>query len=730
MQKNYAPRPLDTSDVEIAPDLEELVEILSRNTHEVWAQQRIQDGWVLGPRSDVDKTHPCLIPYDDLSETEKTYDRNTARQVVKFILKAGHQITGPRLPSVRSAIIPGHVLENLKKNIGDAKALVKIWDTRDTEEWRHSPGPYALLAESFLHLGQPLLAFDVVREGSEYWPKERQCEFLKALAACRMGLFQLSLEILERLVSERQVDEQIIGLLGKNFKELFIRGKKENKEQYLARALQSYQEAFALSQGPFSAINCATLALLSGKLTDAEQQAKYVLSIIKPEASDYWDIATMAEAQLILGQKNQALALYRKAVSQNRQNYGDLSTTLKNAKLIVEYLQDAPTLAVLKEIFRLPKTVIFSGHRPSAEGQGPLIPSMFPRIEREIEAHLEQLGLAVSFSSAAAGADIIFLELAQKRGAITKIVLPGPVDVFKKRSVNFGQPDGARWSERFDKVLAQAHECIFLAQDDAPLQNISYDYAAQVIVGLAKMESEYLDTDLEALAVLNTQVPVESSGASRAFSLWQKLSIPTSLIDLSTFGPTAPLGKISRDSDLSPSKVMGIFFADTVNYSKLKNELYPLFEKEFWGAAHRLLEELGNPVVVKNTWGDALHLVFPSLKDAGMYALRLGEMIRRTQWASLGLPAHLNLRMALHAGPVFESQNPITSTLTYVGTNVCRAARLEPMTPPGRVFASREFAALLYAQGEANFECRYVGQMAMAKNYGIFPTYLVEWKFL
>ena len=113
-----------------------------------------------------------------------------------------------------------------------------------------------------------------------------------------------------------------------------------------------------------------------------------------------------------------------------------------------------------------------------------------------------------------------------------------------------------------------------------------------------------------------------------------------------------------------------------------------------------------------------------------MYALRLGEMIRRTQWASLGLPAHLNLRMALHAGPVFESQNPITSTLTYVGTNVCRAARLEPMTPPGRVFASREFAALLYAQGEANFECRYVGQMAMAKNYGIFPTYLVEWKFL
>ncbi|MEK6624092.1 MAG: TRAFs-binding domain-containing protein [Bdellovibrionota bacterium] len=728
---DYRPRPLDTTDVEIDAELEELVEILSRNTHEVWAQQRLQDGWTLGPRDDIRKTHPCLIPYDALSETEKNYDRNTSSQVVKFILKAGHKIRGPQRKTQAPMVVAGHLLANIRKNVKDAKALVKIWHIRDLEEWRLSSQPYVLLGESFLHLGQPLLAFDVLREGSEFWPQERQVEFLKALAACRMGLYQLSLEIIERLVSEKQIDEYIIGLRGKNYKELFVRGKKENKAQYLARALQSYQEAFALSQGKFSAINCATLALLAGQNEYAKQQARYVLTIISPEASDYWDIATLGEAELILGHKLQAIALYRKAVSCNRQNYGDLSTTLNNAKLIVRHQQDQETLQALKDIFLLPKTLLFTGHRPGRDGLGPLASSMLPTIEREIDAQLNKLGLLVTFSSAAAGADIIFLELAQKRGAITKIILPGPVEVFKKRSVNFGQPNGAEWSERFDKVMAQAHECIFLAQDDAQLQNTSYEYAAEVIVGLAKMETEYLDTELQALAVLNPQVPEESSGASRAFSLWRKLSIPTTLIDVSVLEnvPFA-LRKTTPESVLNPSKVMGIFFADTVNYSKLKNELYPLFEKEFWGAAHRLLEELGNPVVVKNTWGDALHLVFPSLNDAGTYALRLGEIIRRTEWASLGLPPHLNLRMALHAGPVFESKNPITSTLTYVGTNVCRAARLEPMTPPGRVFASREFAALLYAQGEANFECRYVGQMAMAKNYGTFPTYLVEWKFL
>ncbi|MFI0397704.1 MAG: RyR domain-containing protein [Thiolinea sp.] len=89
----YQPEPIDTSKVVMPKALEELLELLSYNTHEVWAQQRIQDGWVYGEeRDDANKLHPCLIPYEELSEIEKAYDRNTAREVLKVILASGFKI--------------------------------------------------------------------------------------------------------------------------------------------------------------------------------------------------------------------------------------------------------------------------------------------------------------------------------------------------------------------------------------------------------------------------------------------------------------------------------------------------------------------------------------------------------------------------------------------------------------------------------------------------------------
>lgn len=89
----YQPEPIDTSKVNLPQSLEELLELLSYNTHEVWAQQRISDGWIYGAeRDDVKKLHPCLIPYEDLAESEKAYDRNTAREVLKVILASGFKI--------------------------------------------------------------------------------------------------------------------------------------------------------------------------------------------------------------------------------------------------------------------------------------------------------------------------------------------------------------------------------------------------------------------------------------------------------------------------------------------------------------------------------------------------------------------------------------------------------------------------------------------------------------
>lgn len=94
MDKVYVPQPMDTEDVRLPEDLNELVEQMAKNVHEVWAQTRIQQGWTYGPeRNDALKHHPCLVPYEELPESEKEYDRNTSIETLKLICKLGFKIS-------------------------------------------------------------------------------------------------------------------------------------------------------------------------------------------------------------------------------------------------------------------------------------------------------------------------------------------------------------------------------------------------------------------------------------------------------------------------------------------------------------------------------------------------------------------------------------------------------------------------------------------------------------
>lgn len=89
----YIPKPIDTADITLSAELQELTEEMARNVHEVWSQTRINDGWTYGPeRNDARKKHPCLVPYDELPESEKEYDRNTSQETLKLILKLGFEI--------------------------------------------------------------------------------------------------------------------------------------------------------------------------------------------------------------------------------------------------------------------------------------------------------------------------------------------------------------------------------------------------------------------------------------------------------------------------------------------------------------------------------------------------------------------------------------------------------------------------------------------------------------
>lgn len=90
----YKPQPIDLSQVELPAELQDLTEQMARNVHEVWAETRIKQGWRYGAaRNDERMEHPCLVPYDELPESEREYDRNTSVETLKLILSLGFKIT-------------------------------------------------------------------------------------------------------------------------------------------------------------------------------------------------------------------------------------------------------------------------------------------------------------------------------------------------------------------------------------------------------------------------------------------------------------------------------------------------------------------------------------------------------------------------------------------------------------------------------------------------------------
>ena len=92
-QNNYIPQPIDTKGVVLPSELNALAEEIAKNVHEVWAEGRMKEGWTFGEkRDDAKKHHPCLVPYEELTDTEKEYDRNTSQETLKLIMKLGFRI--------------------------------------------------------------------------------------------------------------------------------------------------------------------------------------------------------------------------------------------------------------------------------------------------------------------------------------------------------------------------------------------------------------------------------------------------------------------------------------------------------------------------------------------------------------------------------------------------------------------------------------------------------------
>ena len=788
----YKPQPRDTSDIQLSPEVMALREELARNAHEVWARQRMKDGWTWGEaRDDAARHHPGLVPYDDLDESEKQYDRIASLETLKLIQALGYAITPPGgAPSTAghgTSLAASSLLQKIQQAETDASSsagntkpelttLLKIWSSHndDLPEWYSDPEVYRRLARRFIKLGDAPRGGEIARaalslkpagadaDAPAKWQDDVQLRQIKGHALTRCGHVDEAQQVLLALYHEGNPDEETLGLLARTYKDQAFAPTVSSKErpEILATSLKLYERAFDESGSFWTGCNVATLNRLIGNEAESERVASDVRITCQEDLTSLqstgnspsdtiWHHATLGEASLNLGDFDLAATCYRKVYEAAPRNFGDLNTARRHAGWLLEWWNDHGGMqevepGLLDEWMPISKVAVFSGHMIDRDDRpAPRFPAKLREaVRKTIHQWIDDNKAFIGYSSAACGSDLLFQQAIQERGGDSHIVLPYDRKQFRKDSVEFA---GEEWSQLFDEVLENATQLTIASPQRTQGDGVSYDYANQVVRGLATIHARELRSNNGqpvGLVVWNNQPGDGPGGTASIVNRWRCQEMHVDQIDLSASPgsddgllpiipePSAP-ETVCSTTQLSDgnTQVRAMLFGDAVNFSKLDETQVVEFMKHFMEPIAEILKKYGESNIVKNTWGDGLYLVFNHAKDAGNCALDICHYIKNQipdAWDARELPGDLNIRIALHAGPVLGCEDPITERFNCIGTHVSRAARLEPKTPPGQVYASQAFAAMCAEYEVTEFSCEYVEQLNWAKSYGSFPTFVLR----
>jgi class 3 adenylate cyclase len=164
-------------------------------------------------------------------------------------------------------------------------------------------------------------------------------------------------------------------------------------------------------------------------------------------------------------------------------------------------------------------------------------------------------------------------------------------------------------------------------------------------------------------------------------------------------------------------------FGDLPGFSRLPEKDLPIFWATVMQAIGDVVQAEGENVALKNTWGDAVHFVIPDVRKAAEVCLAVQRRLAQLDGKQLGRDEPPTMRIGAHYGPVFQGNDPIVGSPTFFGRSLSRAARIEPITPPGAVYVTEAFAAILLLESRGEFICTYVGQVPLAKGFGTFRMY-------
>lgn len=505
-----------------------------------------------------------------------------------------------------------------------------------------------------------------------------------------------------------------------------------------------YLRAFQTGDDPKDGIHAATALWFLGQRDQAlELAARVVGSIAAGEGDETLStekrfelLATRGVAELLLGRRDEALASFCSASAVEGIGYQQTVALLKQLSLFKGKGIEVPS--AVDDLIKPPQVVVFTGHELDRPGKGPHFPpGLEAAVRAEIAEKLEEIDARIGFSMASCGSELLFVEAMLERGGEVNLVLPFAMDDYIATNVRYG---GARWEMRFRNAVRLAATITFATEERYLGHDSLYRFANQCLQGLSTLRAGFLYSHPTLLAVWDMMPGSLVGGAGEFIDQWEDIT-RLRLIDLDgllqrhpeLLGDDPPNFSFGLDDDSERESqgrvIRSMMFCDIAGYSRLAEEYIPVYLEFLQMMRDELVSSGLDPKFI-NTWGDAIFVVMDTASPMAEYALTLQKAADRASEALRGrLPHRLNLRISLHTGPVFESVDPICGRMNFYGSHINRAARLEPVTVIGHVYATQQFVAVLTAEQSAlraqlgeEFEERYVaeyvGQLSLAKDFG------------
>jgi class 3 adenylate cyclase/tetratricopeptide (TPR) repeat protein len=569
--------------------------------------------------------------------------------------------------------------------------------------------------------GELLSAFDLADRGLVDYPDDGWLKHRAVLALARTGS---TAEAARRFddYGLRGSDEEDASALGARLeKDVALAAEGAVREEHLVAASDAYEAIFARSRGYYPAINAATLLLLRGEDERSRELAERVLELVDPTDESYYGAATIAEAQLLLGDVDAARTSLERASSLHEGDFGAVSTTRRQLRMICE--RKGIALDVL-DVFAGPAVAHFCGHRIAPDGEpGRFTAVQLPAVEAAIVRAVALMPCRYAYGALASGADILWAEALLAEGCELQIVLPFAAEEFIETSV---ASSGQEWVARFERVRAAASAETYATEDAFLGDDVLYRYGSELAMGLACLRARHLEGEVHQFALWDGEPAGGEAGTAIDVATWRASGHPSCVVDLA--GEITVEPPVNRPVPAAPPRpggrvVRSMLFADVKGFSKLTDEQLPRFAQLVLGAFAEVLNRYDDTIGHRNTWGDALYVVLEDVTEAARCALDLQDVMGQIDLEEAGLPPHLALRLGAHLGPVYPTHDPVIDVPGFMGSHVSRTARIEPVTPPGAVYVTQQFAAALVLEGSEQFACDYVGHMPAAKDFGRLRMY-------